>query len=480
MAETEGRSRVDLRCDRDDGHAIEAVVDMHVNRATERVAMGLTESASPAFAPVRSPVATRPPPRGPALLSRRSFLKAAALSALAAGPLAGCSSGGNGVTELRFYQSKPEVIGYFDENIIAAFHDHQNQIRVQHDATSSLVASMVREAPHDLVCNNYDLYPGSFVTRGVLSDLGGLPEAQRIDPAVQALVGQYATPEQATAVLPYSIAAAGVIYNQDLFDEHGVEVPATWSELIAACETFQSADVAPIYMTFRDPWTIRQGLFDYVSGSMMDVAGFYEELKAEGSDVSFQETFKPVTAKMLELLPFANPDAESRNYVDGNGAFAQGEGAMYLQGPWAIGEIAKANPETRVGTFPLPSTDNPDDTKVRVNLDLALWIPEQAAEPEAARQFLSYLMRPEVMDTYNADNLAVSPTTDAPAAEDERLAGLAPYVAKGAFYQGAGTYLPDTIPSNNYLQEFAITQNADALLSKLDNDWQRLERRSFV
>jgi raffinose/stachyose/melibiose transport system substrate-binding protein len=442
--------------------------------------MGLTESASPAFRPMWSRTDAGPPARSPAQgLSRRAFLKSAIFGALAAGPLAACGSGARGVTELRFYQSKPEVVGYFDERIIAPFNAEQNQIQVVHDATSSLVASLVREAPHDLVCNNYDLYPGSFVTRGVLSDLGGLPEAQRIDPAVQALVGQYATPEQATAVLPYSIAAAGVIYNQDLFDEHGVEVPTTWSEFIAACETFKSADINPIYMTFRDPWTIRQGLFDYVSGSMMDVAGFYEDLKAE-SGVSFQEAFKPATAKMLALLPYANPDAESRNYVDGNAAFAQGQGAMYLQGPWGIGEIIKANPDARVGTFPLPSTDNPDDTKVRVNLDLALWIPKQAAEPEAARRFLSFLMRPEVMHTYNADNLAVSPTTDAPTVEDERIAGLGPYVAEGAFYQGAGTYLPDTIPSANYLQEFVITQDADALLRKLDNDWQRLARRSFV
>jgi raffinose/stachyose/melibiose transport system substrate-binding protein len=442
-----------------------------------------TASASPTSRSGPSTVATGPSPVG---LSRRSFLKSALLGALAAGPLTACGVGGRDTTELRFYQSKPEVIGYFDERIIAPFNAEQDRIRVLHDATSSLVASLVREAPHDLVCNNYDLYPGSFVTRGVLSDLGGLPEAQRIDPAVQALVGQYATPEQATSVLPYSIAAAGVIYNVDVFEEHGVEVPTTWSELIAACDTFQSADVTPIYMTFRDPWTIRQGLFDYVSGSLMDVAGFYERLKAQGptrvedAEVSFQEDFRPTTDKMLQLLPYANQDAASRNYVDGNAAFAQGAAAMYLQGPWAIGEIAKANPDARVQTFPLPATDDPDDTKARVNLDLALWIPVQAAHPEAAREFLSFLMRPEVMHTYNADNLAVSPTTDAPQVEDERIAGLGPYVAAGAFYQGAGTYIPDTIPSNNYLQEFVITEDADVLLRKLDNDWQRLARRSFV
>jgi raffinose/stachyose/melibiose transport system substrate-binding protein len=446
--------------------------------------MGLTESASPAVPPVRSRIITGPRPQTPRLVSRRSFLKSAVFGALAAGPLAACSSGG-GATELRFYQSKPEVVGYFDE-LIAAFNSEQSEVLVTHDATSSLVASLVREAPHDLVCNNYDLYAGTFVARDVLTDLGGLPEAERIDPSVQALVGQYATPEQATSVLPYSIAAAGVICNQDYFEEHGVDVPTTWSELIDACETFMSADITPIYMTFRDPWTIRQGLFDYVSGSMMDVAGFYERLKAQGpsdgsgSDVSFQESFKPATEKMLELLAYANNDAPSRVYVDGNAAFAQGAAAMYLQGPWAIGEIAKVNPDLTVRTFPLPATEDPADVRVRVNLDLALWIPKGAAEPEAARQFLSFLMRPDVMDTYNGDNLAVSPTVDAPAVEDERLAGLGPYVAEGAFYQGAGTYIPDTIPSNNYLQEFVISRDADALLRKLDNDWQRLARRSFV
>ena len=49
---------------------------------------------------------------------------------------------------------------------------------------------------------------------------------------------------------------------------------------------------------------------------------------------------------------------------------------MYLQGPWAFGEIAKTDPDLDLGTFPLPMTDDPADLKVRVNIDLALWIPE--------------------------------------------------------------------------------------------------------
>lgn len=416
--------------------------------------------------------------------SRRSLLKAAALGAIAGPALAACGSGGDG-TRLRFYQSKPEVLGVFDE-IIEGFHRQQSEIRVKHDATGSLVASFVRDAPFDLVCVNYNLdESGTFVGRGVLSDLAGLPEAQRIDPDVQALVGQYASYNNETSVLPYSVTGAGVIYNKDLFAKHSVQVPTTWTQLIAACETFKARNVTPVYGTYQATWTISQGLFDYIVGGTVDVADFFTRLRAQGTDVgpdsevSFQRTLKPAVDKMLQLGAYTNPDASSRDYPDGNVAVAQGKAAMYLQGPWAIGEITKANPEVNLGTFALPATDNPQDTKARVNIDLSLWIPRGAAEPDAARRFLSYLMTPAVMDTYNSENLAFSPVKDAQPVTDERIAGLEPYVREARFYQGAGTYIPGIIPLTNYLQELVFTGNGDRFLRTLDNDWRRLAVRSL-
>jgi raffinose/stachyose/melibiose transport system substrate-binding protein len=420
--------------------------------------------------------------RAPATTTRRTFLRTTALGALAVPAFAGCSSGGGSRT-VRFYQSKPEVIGYFDK-LVSEFNKRNPDLTVVHDSSSSLVASFVRESPHDIVCNNYDLSAGTFVTRSVLSDLAGVPEISRINPNVQALVGQYATPAQATDVIPYSIAAAGVIYNKQLFAQHGVDVPTTWTELLAACKTFQSAGVTPIYMTFKDPWTIQQGLFDYTAGGMLDVAGFFSQLKAAGADVgsgaalSFTKAFGPVVDKMLQLLRFANKDASARAYPDGNTAFAQGKGAMYLQGPWAIGELAKAAPKLAVGTFALPSTDNPDDRKARVNLDLALWIPKGAADPAGGHRFLSYLLTPEVMNKYNQDNLAYVPVKNPPPVTDDRIAGLQPYVQQSKFYQGAGTYVPPIIPLGNYLQDLVLTRDGERFLSRLDNDWARLARRT--
>jgi len=181
---------------------------------------------------------------------------------------------------------------------------------------------------------------------------------------------------------------------------------------------------------------------------------------------------------MLQLSSYANSNAATRGYTDGNAAFAAGEAAMYFQGPWAIGEVGKISPKLQVGTFALPATENPADTKVRVNLDLGLAIPRRAADLQQARQFASFLMTPEIIEKYNSDNLAYSPVKGSTTKVDERIAGLAPYVKSGRFYQGAGTYFAPTIPLENYLQEALISRDGNALLTKLDNDWRRLAQRS--
>ena len=413
-------------------------------------------------------------------------MKTTGLGLLASGMplLAGCS--GSSSDSIRFEETKPEVVPYFDA-LIKKFNSSQSEVSATHDFTTNLIASFVRGNPPDLDLDNYNLTTSIFVSRGVLSDLSDLPQAKLIDPNVQDLVTQYAQYKNDTSILPYSVAAEGVIYNVDLFDKHSVQIPTTWPELLDACDKFKSAGVTPIYSTFKDAWTVQQGLFDYVIGGMLDVAGFYEKLNGEGSDVgpdsevSFEKDFMAPAQKMLELLPYMNKDAGSRGYADGNPAFASGAGAMYLQGPWAIGEVALANPKLKVGCFPLPSTDSASDTKCRVNLDLAFWIPTSTSKRDAAVKLIDFLMEPDTGATcikYNQDNLAFPPLKNSPDVKDDRIAGLQPYVSAGKFYQGAGTYVPNVIPIGNYIQEFVLGGSASSFLSKLDSDWRRLAIRT--
>jgi raffinose/stachyose/melibiose transport system substrate-binding protein len=417
----------------------------------------------------------------PAELPRRSFLQAAGL--IGAGLALGACGTRTSATKISFYQSKPEVVGYFGD-LLQRFGEAQPGIRVRHDSTSNLSAGFVRSSPPDLGCLNYNFEIARFVDRGALSDLSELPEAARINPDLHPLIDLTASYPGRTSVLPYSLMVAAVLYNRTIFDEHGLEPPTTWSELLEVCDTLADAGVTPVYSTFADPWTVGQGLFDYTAGGLVDIPAFFSALAEQGSDtgpdspVSFAQHFREPVDRMLTLAKYSNHDAASRGYGDGNLAFANGEAAMYLQGPWALTEIAKTNPDLDVGVFPLPMTENPDDRKVRVNVDLALWIPEMSPHQDAARELVAFLMQPEVMDTYNADNLGFGVTTDAPPVTDPTLVEVQSYYDRAQFYLGPSQLVPQSIPLHNYAQALVTGADPDEVLRTIDADWARLAFRA--
>lgn len=418
------------------------------------------------------------PPR--ARPTRRSLLTGA--GGLTAALALGACTGPAGRQEVVFYQSKPEAIPYFTD-LAQQFNQSQDRFSVLHDIATNLSAAFVRANPPDLGCLNYNLEMGRFMERGALSDLADMDAATRIRADVAELADWYPTYEGRTSVIPYSITAASVIYNQDLFAEHGVEVPTTWSSFLTACETFQDAGVTPIYGTFLDPWTVAQGLIDYTVGGLIDVRAFYQRMHEIGADVgpdsetSFAKDWAPAMEKLTALLPFHNRDAVNRGYGDGNTAIARGQAAMLLQGPWAFAEIAKAEPEATFGTFPLPVTESPDDLRVRVNIDLSLWVPETADAPEGARAFLDFLMQPEVQNAYNAEFLAFGTTEDAPPVTDERIVGMREFYDSGRFYMGPSQFIQRSIPAENYFQSIATGADPHAVLTQLDRDWASLAFR---
>jgi raffinose/stachyose/melibiose transport system substrate-binding protein len=425
------------------------------------------------------------------LLGRRSLLRAAGLAGAALMvPLSGCGAtpaAQNGVTTLRFMQNKPEVVDYFNQ-VIKDFEALNPDIHVVQDFNEgNFVPGLVRNDPPDVVTRGFAQATADFVKKGIFADLSGMPVASTIDPKMQELVnswGRYNGSE--VSALPFSVAAAGVIYNRDIFEAQGVSVPTTWDEFVAACGKFKAAGIAPLYGTYKDPWTLAQGMFDYAAGGALDVAEFFARLNAKGAAItrdaseSFANNFGPALPKMLQLASFSQNGAASKNYADGNAAFAKGQAAMYLQGPWALSQLVAANKGIRLGTFPLPVTNNPAATKARVNVDRALAIPRNTPNMAAALRFVNYLLEPSVVNTYNEKNAAFSPLKDAPAVSNPQISGLNAAVEQARYYQGAVTYFPPSVPVNNYVQSFVYSRNGEQFLAALDDEWRRVAERTAV
>lgn len=422
-----------------------------------------------------------------AALGRRTFLRGAGLAALAtagASTLTACSGRGGGSEQIRFSATKRETVKYWND-VVAEYNASQKDYRIRRELSTNLVADFVRDTPVPVGLAGFDIKFGGFVKTGVLADQSKNPALETLRPDAIEFSQQFGTYEDHVSSLPYSIAGQGVIYNRELFDKVGAEVPTTWSQLIEVCELFVAKKITPLMGTFVDQWTMEFALFNHAAGGGLDVPAFFEKLNALGTDtgpdaeVSFSKDFREPLLRAKELLPYFNTDAKNIAYDQGNRNMAEGKAAMLIQGPWAYEGIRTANPDFQGGMFPLPMTDDPDGLFCISNLDLTAFTPASAtgARREGGLAFLEYLMQPEVMHRYNTETLAFSTDKNAPPQTNPLVSDLNDYILGGKYVQGASLYIPFAIPKQAYIQEYFYGGDVDAFTSKLDRDWKRLAIR---
>lgn len=429
---------------------------------------------------------TGPPRRG----RGPARVVAAALGvALVGSVLTGCSTAGDdGVVTLDFFQFKPEAVGDFTQ-IIADFEAQNPDIRVVQNAVpdpdTAIRTLLVKNKVPDVLTLNASGNFGELARACVFADLSNEPSAATVNPAVQDIVQALGTCEQdgggEVNALPFASNASGIIYNPDVFAANDVAVPTTWDELIAAADTFQANGVTPFYCTMKDAWTAGPA-FVNLGGTLMP-DGFFDDLRAEGSDVeggavSFTKDFGQAMDKEVELFSYCQDDFASRDYNAGNAAFANGESAMYLQGSYAIPAIRATNPDAAIGTFPYPVTDDADARLVVSGVDVGISMGRTTEHPAEAKRFIDYLMSPEVVQAYSVSQSTFSPLNDAEPNPDPALAGLEPYFSDGRIIGFIDHQIPASIPLVNMLQTMVLTGDVPAFLADLDDEWSKVAART--
>jgi len=392
--------------------------------------------------------------------------------------LSGCGvgpGGADGRVTLEFFQFKPEAIEIFDK-VIAGFERENPNIRIQQnhvpDADTAFRTRMVRNDIPDLITLNANATFGELARAGAFYDFSKEPIIQNINPGIIQIINDLGTrnPGEVNGI-PFANNACGIIYNKDLFAKHGVAVPTTWNELIAAAEKFKAAGVTPFYLTLKDAWTSLPAWNALASN--LPPRDFFEERQARTT--TFTEAYPPVAQRLQQLFELGQQDKLSRGYNDGNQAFAKGEAAMYLQGVWAIPVIRSFKPAFEIGTFAMP-TDNPAQTRLISGVDVAFTLGRNPRHLKEAMAFYNYAMRPEVVKMYTAAQSAI-PTLKGVLPDDPALAGVVPYFQDGRLVGFSDHHVPAAIPLPQINQQFLIDGDQAAYLNTLDKEWNKVARR---
>jgi raffinose/stachyose/melibiose transport system substrate-binding protein len=315
----------------------------------------------------------------------------------------------------------------------------------------------------------------TLIDAGLLLDLTDQPFVQNYDEATIRDAGTYNG--KVYQVNLGRVSYSGVYYNKDLFNEFGVAVPTTWSELVAACETFAQNNIPCMTAGGKDGWPIFVGAYGLIGAMYPDQAALVEGLwtgSIKWNDAKALEMWDRMQVYAQDMM---EPGASGIAGDAAPGRFASGAVAMFPGGTWYASAIEAAEPEFAWGYIPFPGSDNAEENKFLFGkYDQGWAIAANTPNQEAALQYLTEFSEPANYQAF-ANAVGFIPTQPGATLDTAIGAEVAPYLEnfRVGYEQywvapkGAGEYAN---PFASYFTPFGTFTDSLSLADKVQSDLQ--------
>jgi raffinose/stachyose/melibiose transport system substrate-binding protein len=388
----------------------------------------------------------------------------------------GCSnSSKDGVIEIEIVQYKPEAASYFQEleDEFNATHDNIHlTISSPNDAMTILKTRFIREDYPDIIGIGGDINYSYFVDAEILADVSDYPGLSDINQAyIDIDESLELVPTEGTYGIPYAANAAGILYNKDMFENNGWEIPETWDEFLSLCDKIQASGTQPFYFGFKDTWTCLAPW----NAMAVELAPSDSAKQVNSGTTTFSTLYRETAEKYLQILQYGQKDPFAYGYNDACTAFARGESAMYTIGSYAISQILSVNPDMNIGSFVMPAADSASDRTLNSGIDLQFCVTESCKNKEAAYEVLDFLLENENVQKYIDDQISI-PCKTGDFEINSMLDGMSDFIDSGNMTDFQDHYYPSEMSVDAQLQTFLINKDVDAFLTKFDSDWQRYNR----
>lgn len=407
-----------------------------------------------------------------------SLLTAAAISASVF--LSGCSgdSGKDGVTTVTMLQYKPEAVKAFEEieQLFNETHDDiQLKIESPNEAMTVLKTRLIREDYPDIVGIGGDMNYSNFLDADMFEDISDIEIIDTINPAYLKTEKELELlPKEGVYALPYAANAAGILYNKDMFEQNGWEIPETWSEFIALCEEIKKSGTDPLYLGYKDTWTCLAPWNALAVGlAPSDVCS-----SVNAGRTTFAAEYAEVADKIKVLLDYTEPNPYAYSYNDACTAFARGQSAMYPIGSYAVPQILSVNPDMNIDSFTFPANENEQDNVLNSGIDLHFSVMKGTKNKEAVYEVLRFLFNDETVQIYLDDQGGI-PCKQGDFALPSFLDGMEQYIKDGRMSDYHDHHYPSEMSVDAMVQTYLMDKNdnsAQQFLERFDKEWARYNR----
>jgi len=316
-----------------------------------------------------------------------------------------------------------------------------------------------------------------FIDRGLIADISDMWEANGYSDVYAPGFEALATVGEGKFFLPTSYYWWAVYYRPSLFERAGIaEVPETWDDFLAACDTLNAAGIHPITIGTRYPWTAA-AWFDYLN---MRVNGpeFHIDLMLLKESYT-DERVKNVFTYWQQLLDHNCfiPDPAAYAWQEAVDFMVQEEAAMYLMGGFIVDSYPdELEEDLDFFRFPIIDPDMPIGQDAPTD---GYFIAANARNLEGGKEFLAFLGSQEIQQLA-FDELGRLPTRtdiDVSNASEATQKGVA--LIQGADYV-AQFYDRDTTPAmaeagmEGFTRFWADPSSIDTILEELEAERLRI------
>lgn len=391
--------------------------------------------------------------------------------------LTGCSGNKSdtGKTVIELVHYKPEAVSYFEEvekQFNASHKDIELKISSPNDAMTVLKTRFIREDNPDIIGIGGEFNYSNFMDAEMLMDISDFDGLENIKQKYLDINENLKfVPTDGTYGVPYMANAAGILYNKDLFEEHGWQIPETWDELIALCEDIQETGILPFYMGYKDTWTCLSP-WNSIASSLTEATVCKDVNKGESS---FSEEYRTVAEQMKTLLQYGPKDFVAYSYNDACTAFARGESAMFIIGSYAVPQIQSVNPDMNIDSFVYPASNQAEENVLTSGVDLQFCVMKDCPNKDAAYEVLRFLLEDENVQAY-MDNQNAIPCKEGTFHLAPMLHGMKEYIDEEKVTDFQDHFYPSEMAVEALIQTYLLDGDTDKFLKKFDQEWARYNR----
>lgn len=193
-----------------------------------------------------------------------------------------------------------------------------------------------------------------------------------------------------------------VFYNKKLAAEAGLDLttpPATWEDLLDTADRAKGAGQTPFWMGNQEGY-VGAWVIAALTGGELGGTAFTDMFNGTVpvDDPAMLKAYQAYTQLFSRKL--TNPDAGSISNGDAAAGFVQGKGIFMISGGWDNTVLHEALGDD-VGVFPIPVLRGARyPAAIAGGPNVAVSITNYSKKQELAKDFLRFLARPEMIDTY--------------------------------------------------------------------------------